>query len=142
MTTAPPDRTALIVDDEDSLLRLMTRVLEKENVRVLTAEDAASARALFSTHEGEIDLLVLDVTLPGGDGAETLLPEFVARRPTVRVIVASGDELPQPLEAELTRVGGHFLRKPFVPKELIRLVREAGASAPARSSQPVAAGPS
>jgi DNA-binding NtrC family response regulator len=142
MTTAPPERTALIVDDEDTLLRLMTRVLEKENVRVLAAQDAASARALFDAHEGEIDLLVLDVMLPDGDGAETLLPEFVARRPTVRVVVASGDEPPEAVTAELTRIGGHFLRKPFAPKDLIRLVREASPSALPRSSAPAATGPS
>lgn len=142
MTTAPPDRTALIVDDEDPLLRLMTRVLEKESWRVLAARDAASARALFTTHEHEIDLLVLDVTLPDGDGAETLLPEFIARRPSLRVIVASGDEPPEALEAELTRVGGHFLRKPFAPKELVRLVHEAGASVPLRPATPATTGPS
>ena len=138
MTTAPPDRTALIVDDEDQLLRLMTRVLEREQVRVLTAKDGTEARALFSAHENEIDLLVLDVSLPDGDGAERLLPEFLARRPAARFIVASGDEPPVGLAAELTRIGGHFLRKPFVPKELIRLVRE---SAPAPSGRPDTAVP-
>lgn len=139
MTTAQPDQTVLIVDDEDTILRLMTRALEKENVRVLAAPDAASARALFAAHEGEIDLVVLDVTLADGDGAETLLPEIVARRPKVRVVVASGDEPPEAVAAELPRIGGHFLRKPFVPKELIRLVREA---APPRPSTPATTGPS
>ena len=129
--TAQPDQTVLIVDDEETILRLMTRALEKENVRVLAAPDTASARALFAAHEGEIVLVVLDVTLADGDGAETLLPEFVARRPKVRVVVASGGEPPEAVTAELTRIDGHFLRKPFLPKQLIRLVREA---APPRSS--------
>lgn len=142
MTTAPPDRTALIVDDEDTLLRLMTRVLEKENVRVLPAKDAETARAVFAAHGGEIDLLVLDVTLPDGDGAEILLPEFLARRPTVRVVVASGDEPPQALADELTRIGGDFLRKPFSPKELIRLLQEDGSQAPPRPSAQATTGPS
>ena len=141
MTTAPPDRTALIVDDEDQLLRLMTRVLEREQVRVLTAKDGTEARALFSAHENEIDLLVLDVSLPDGDGAERLLPEFLARRPAARFIVASGDEPPVGLAAELTRIGGHFLRKPFVPKELIRLLQETASTAPSLGRAPVAPGP-
>ena len=42
--------------------------------QVLAAKDATEARALFSAHEPEIDLLVLDVTLPGGDGAEPCCP--------------------------------------------------------------------
>ena len=141
MTTAPTDRTALLVDDEDQLLRLMTRVLEKEGVRVLAARDAGEARALFSAHESEIDLLVLDVTLPGGEGAEVLLPEFVARRPTARFVVASGDDPPPALAAELQRIGGHFLRKPFVPKQLIRLVHELSAKPAAAGRASIAPGP-
>ena len=54
MTTARTERTALIVDDEDQLLRLMTRVLEKEGARVLAAKDAEEARELFTAHENEI----------------------------------------------------------------------------------------
>ncbi|MGB0617965.1 MAG: response regulator [Myxococcota bacterium] len=137
MTTARPERTALIVDDEDQLLRLQTRILEKEGVQVLAAKDATEARALFSAHESEIDLLVLDVTLPGGDGAEQLLPEFAARRPSACFIVASGDDPPQALRVELTRIGGHFLRKPFVPKELIRLLQET----PSVAHEPAVPGP-
>ncbi|MEM9175700.1 MAG: response regulator [Myxococcota bacterium] len=141
MTTAGTDRTALIVDDEDQLLRLMTRVLEKAGARVLAARDATEARALFAAHASEIDLLILDVTLPGGDGAEALLPEFVAQRPSARFIVASGDDPPTALLADLQRIGGHFLRKPFVPKELIRLVQDFAAPAPPPSRGSVAPGP-
>lgn len=134
MTTARPDRTALIVDDEDQLLRLMSRVLEKAGIRTLTATTAAEARRLFQEHERELDLLLLDVTLPDGEGAEQLLPEFAARRADARVIVTSGDEPPPALAADLERLGGDFLRKPFVPAELLRL-----ADAPTRKGAPRAA---
>ncbi len=134
MTTAEPARTALIVDDEDQLRRLMSRVLEKAGIRALVAESASEARSLFETHESEIDLLLLDVTLPDGEGAEQLLPEFVARRPTVVAIVTSGDEPPTALAEELTRIGGSFLRKPFVPKELLRLVAAPAGGSPANAS--------
>ena len=122
MTTAETARTALIVDDEDQLRRLMSRVLSKAGIRTLLAESASEARALFETYESEIDLLLLDVTLRDGDGAEQLLPEFVARKPAAIAIVTSGDEPPTALAEELKRIGGAFLRKPFVPKELLRLV--------------------
>ena len=82
------------------------------------------ARALFDAHASEIDMMLLDVTMPHGEGAEQLLPEFVARRPGAIAIVTSGDDLPPGLEAELERVRGVFLRKPFVPNELLRLVEE------------------
>lgn len=124
MTTAASERTALIVDDEDQIRRLVGRVLERAGIRTLDAESAQEARALFDAHASEIDMMLLDVTMPHGEGAEQLLPEFVARRPGAIAIVTSGDDLPPGLEAELERVRGVFLRKPFVPNELLRLVEE------------------
>ena len=101
MMTVEAARTALIVDDEDQLRRLMSRVLSKAGIRTLLAESASEARALFETYESEIDLLLLDVTLRDGDGAEQLLPEFVARKPAAIAIVTSGDEPPTALAEEL-----------------------------------------
>jgi len=136
MTTAETARTALIVDDEDQLRRLMSRVLSKAGIRPLLAESASEARALFETHESEIDLLLLDVTLSDGDGAEQLLPEFVARRPAALAIVMSGDEPSTALADELKRIGGAFLRKPFVPNELLRLVEAPADDSPSKATAP------
>ena len=115
-------RTVLVVDDEDQLLRLMKRLIERTGRPVLAAANADEARALFKKHVGDIDLVLLDVTMPGGDGAEKLLPEFSAARPDLQVVVTSGDAMPPSLEEELERVGGSFLRKPFVPKTLLGLL--------------------
>ena len=123
-------RTVLVVDDEDLLLRLMTRLIERTGRPVLAAGNAAEARALFHKHVGEIGLVLLDVTMPGGDGAEKLLPEFSAARPDLRVVVTSGDAMPASLEEELERVGGSFLRKPFVPKTLLALLVEQASEEP------------
>lgn len=122
MAEAEPARTVLIVDDEDSLLRLMARFAQKAGLRVLTAASGREARTLFDEHEAGLQLVILDVTLPNGDGAERLLPEFLARRPSLEFIVTSGDAVPDVLEAELARIGGHFLRKPFAPNDLLRLL--------------------
>ena len=113
-------RTALVVDDEDQLLRLMTRVLERAGHRVHAAATGAAARQLFREHEPEV--VLLDVTMPDGDGAERLLPEFLAERPELRVILTSGAALPEPLEALLGRIGGDFLCKPFPPRALLQLL--------------------
>lgn len=121
-------RTALVVDDEDPLLRLMTRVLERSGLEALSAATGEEARALFDGHEREIDLVLLDVTMPGGDGAERLLPEFLASRPDLQVIVTSGDALPGGLESVLASCGGQFLRKPFAPKALGRLIEDVAGS--------------
>ena len=87
-------RTALVVDDEDQLLRLMARVIERRGDRVLVASTADEARALFRKHAAVIQIAVLDVTMPGGDGAEALLPELLDLCPMLEVIVMSGDAMP------------------------------------------------
>lgn len=132
-------RTVLVVDDEAPLLRLMTRLVEKAGRPALGAATGAEARALFEDHAEAIGLVLLDVTMPDGDGAERLLPEFVAVRPDLEVIVTSGEALPEPLAAELTRVGGHYIRKPFTPRALQALL-EADPSSGVASTSKVEAG--
>ncbi len=135
MAPSTQTRTALIVDDEASLLRLLATVFERAGYRALVAANAAEARRVFAENRAAVDLVLLDVVMPGGEGAERLLPEILAERPDVRVIVASGDEPPASLTAELDRIGGSFLRKPFLPRALLRLLdAERGAGrAPAAS---------
>jgi len=115
-------RTALVVDDEDQILRLITRILERGGNRVLGAANGDDARRLFAAHASEIEIVLLDVRMAGGAGAEALLPEFLERRPDLDVILTSGDALPETLEVLLERVGGRFLRKPFAPKSLLRML--------------------
>ena len=127
-------RTVLIVDDEDQLLRLMTRILERGGKRVLAAATGDDARRLFRAHRAEIEIVLLDVMMAGGAGAETLLPEFLAERPDLDVILTSGDALPEALEILLERIGGRFLRKPFGPRSLLPLLE------PVESKRPDPAG--
>jgi CheY-like chemotaxis protein len=123
-------RTALVVDDEDQLLRLIARVVERGGDQVLTAATGDEARAIFREHAAEIQIVLLDVMMPDGDGAATLLPEFLETRPDLEVILTSGDALPSNLATELGRIGGQFLPKPFVPQALLRMFQapESGAS--------------
>jgi DNA-binding NtrC family response regulator len=122
MSASPP--LVLIVDDEEPLLRLMARLVEKSGYRVLSATTGAEARRLFREHGDQIELALLDVTMPGGDGAEALLPEFLAERPGLSVVVTSGEDPPEALRTEIERVGGDFLRKPFASRALRSLLEE------------------
>ena len=99
-----PPRTVLVVDDDDTLLRLVARVIARAGDRVLTASSGEAARALFEEHQDSVDIVVLDVSLPGGEGAQTLMPDMLAARPTLRVIVMSGALLPSPLALEVERI--------------------------------------
>ncbi len=119
-------KTALVVDDEAQLLRLVVRVLERAGWEARMAETVADALEIFREHVDEIDLVLLDVNLSGRGGAEELLPLLLEMKPSLDVLVMSGDALPDALAEQLASVGGQFLRKPFVPKTLMRFLEGAG----------------
>jgi CheY-like chemotaxis protein len=127
-------RTALIVDDEEQLLRLIARVVAQGGYQTWTARDGVEALRLFREHTAEIDLLLLDVFHPPGAGAADLLPELLAEKPDLDVILTSGDALSEELDRALTAIGGRFLRKPFAPKALLRMLDDASTSTPVRRS--------
>ncbi len=129
-TSAPPDGAALrgaglvlVVDDELMVRSLAKRVLERFGFRVMTAEDGLQALEIFRPHASEIVAVLLDVTMPNLDGAETFR-EMRRLRPDVRVIMSSGYD-----ECEATRkvapegLAG-FLHKPYMPMDLIARVHE------------------
>lgn len=118
-------RSVLVVDDDEQLLRLMVRLLDGAGHRTRTATNLPDALALFEAAASEIDLALLDVNLAAsGGGAAELLPLLQARAPGLEVVLISGDALPESLEQALSARGGRFLRKPFAPKALLRLVAE------------------
>ncbi len=124
MTSDAPDTaTILVVDDEPSLLRLVTRVLERAGHVVLAASDGDQALELISEHEAELDAVILDVIIPP-DGIGVVLERVVAVRPDLAVVLSSGDLLSDELREQLRSCNGVFLRKPFLPKGLLRVVQE------------------
>ena len=129
-------RSVLVVDDDDQLLRLMVRLLEGAGHRTRTATNLPDALALFELSASEIDLALLDVNLAPSGGAAELLPLLQARAPGLEVVLISGDALPDSLEQALSARGGRFLRKPFAPKALLRLVAESSGNPRAERVQP------
>ncbi len=81
--------TILLVDDEESLIALGARMLEHLGFTVLTAADGLQAVDLYRERGKEIDLVLMDLTMPNMDGAEAF-GELRRLNPDVRVILASG----------------------------------------------------
>lgn len=127
-------KVALVVDDEDQLLRLIQRVLENAGFEVLSAMTAEAGLEVFRQHPAEIDVVLLDVQLPDM-GAADLVPLLMAEGERLRLILTSGADLPAPLEETMGSIGGRFLRKPFVPKTLLRMLDEAMASGVSRQEE-------
>ena len=102
----------------------MRDVLRGAGCEVLEAADYLSAEAIHSCHSGAIDLLVIDVSLPGGNGCE-LARLLMARDPKLRVLFISGH-----VGSEILRFYGvsaaddiRFLEKPFQSGELLTRIR-------------------
>ncbi len=114
----------LVVDDELMVRILAKRVLEKFGFQVMTAEDGEKAIEIFRPHAPEFVGVLLDVTMPKLDGAETFR-ELRQLRPDLKVILSSGYDERQATQ-RIAREGlAGFLPKPYLPMDLIEKVREA-----------------
>ena len=104
--------TLLLVEDEQSVRRLLRRMLERIGFLVLAAESAEEAIELSASHAGEIDVLVSDVSMPGMGGVE-LGRRLVADRPRLRVLLVTGNATD-----DVSLPGARILAKPFRQEEL------------------------
>jgi len=113
-----PTRTVLMVDDDPQMLRLMRAMLGPQDVNVLAAPRPSDALRICG--EERVDVLISDVSMPEMDGNK--LAERVWKlQPGVRVLLISGEVN----EAPAVRGGRvRFLKKPFFPAELVKLLRE------------------
>lgn len=101
--------TVLLVEDDQNVLRINRRILEREGFRVLCAETLATARALLALHQP--DVWVLDIMLPDGNGRE--LCEEIRGSITAPVLFLTAlDEQADVLEG--LRAGGNdYITKPY-----------------------------
>ncbi len=83
-----PSKTVLVVDDQPSILNLLSEVLGKEGYATLVASNGKAALRICEQHVDTIHLLVTDILMPGMNGLE-LATEVVARRPQIRVLYIS-----------------------------------------------------
>jgi len=122
---APGDgaETVLVVEDEDSLLRLAREFLESSGYRVLEARDGAEALEVSDKHEGPIHLVMTDVVMPRMNGWE-LAKHLAIRRPDAKVLYVSGYADDAVVRQGLLDPEISFLRKPFTLETLARKVRE------------------
>jgi PAS domain S-box-containing protein len=122
-TKAAAGGTVLVVEDEDSVRRLIETVLESEGFSVLEAGGGDAALSLSRRYSESIQLLITDVIMPDMTGKE-VADRLLAMRPDLKVIYISGYS-----GDVLTRRGAldpdvAYLPKPFTPGALAAKVRE------------------
>ncbi len=112
----------LVVDDEDGVRALVSRLLGRQGYVVLEARGPGEALLLAERHAGTIDLLLTDVMMPTMNGKE-LAERLVALRPGLHVLLMSGFT-GDVLAAHLGEPAA-FLQKPFTEEALALRVRAA-----------------
>lgn len=129
--------TILVVDDQATLLLVLSTMLKRAGYQPLTATSSQDALTLFQRHADAIRLVLLDLHLPADSTAE-LFDALRALRPDLPVILMSG--IPGHVALDRLAKDGvrGFLYKPFSPGELTRAIETAlyGSGAPVGSAIP------
>ena len=122
VTTLPPHKIVLVIDDEATVCEAVCDILELDDIAAITASDGAKGLALFQAHQADIGAIILDLTMPGMSGEETfqVLREVDTAVP---IILSSGFN-----EEEIThRFPRHkptaFLHKPYRAAQLLEIVK-------------------
>jgi DNA-binding response OmpR family regulator len=115
----PDASTILLVDDEDSIQKLLTYPLERDGFRVVAARDGDEALQRFA--EGRVDLVVLDLMLPKVDGLEVCKRLRAQSTVPIIMLTARDDELDKVLGLELG--ADDYITKPFSIREFRSRVR-------------------
>jgi CheY-like chemotaxis protein len=114
-----PRGTVLVVDDEELLRRLLSRILADAGFGVVEAENGASALETAQQLDGGLGLVVTDINMPVMGGLE-FAREFRPRHPSVPILFITGRELPSLPPGELPDRG--LLRKPFRAEAFLQAV--------------------
>ena len=123
----PHSATVLLVEDEVLLCQAVAKMLRKTGFEVFEAVDGSSAIDILHADGNKIDVMLLDMTIPGASSAE-VVAEATTARPDIKVILTSAYSQEMIEGAmSLPRIQS-FIRKPFQLEDLVRALRGALAS--------------
>jgi CheY-like chemotaxis protein len=120
---SPGSETVLLVDDEEMIIDVGREMLAKLGYKVLTAQSGREAIEIYRQNKKKIDIVILDVIMPGLHGGETY-DQLKTIDPNVDVLLASGYGLNKQIGEILERGCNGFIQKPFNMKQLSRNIRE------------------
>ena len=115
--------TILVVEDDPEVRRQVVRGLEEEGFKVAQAEHGAEALDVARRADGNLHLVVSDVSMPSMPGRE-LARRLAELRPDIPVLFISGYPGADVVQRGLLDAGRPFIQKPFTPEALAEKVRE------------------
>ena len=114
-------RTVLIVDDEEVVLDVEGLMLKKMGFNILKANSSTKACRLYRNKKDDIDLVILDMIMPGDNGAATY-KKLKTINPGIRVLISSGFWKDLNVRAILSDGKNSFIQKPFKFAELTKKI--------------------
>ncbi|MBW1691983.1 MAG: response regulator [Deltaproteobacteria bacterium] len=115
--------TILLVDDEEPIREVGKNTLAKFGYKVIIAPDGESALELYREKKKKIDLIILDLIMPGMGGRKCL-ERLLKINPRARVLIASGYSVDELTKKALEAVAKGFISKPYDIKQMLKAVRE------------------
>jgi two-component system cell cycle sensor histidine kinase/response regulator CckA len=115
--------TILLVDDEPDVLRVNKAILETLGYRVHAVKNGEEAVSLYEQKKDEIDVVILDMIMPGLSGSETF-DRIRELNPSARTILSSGYSLDGQARHIMDKGCNGFIQKPFNVTHLSRKIRE------------------
>jgi PAS domain S-box-containing protein len=122
-TPAHGNETILLVEDDDTVRKIVLAMLEQEGYTVLVADSPGQAERLSSTHTGTIHLLLTDIIMPERSGPE-LYALLSPQRTDLKVLYISGYTETSVIQGALIEQPDRFLQKPFTGRVLLAKMRE------------------
>lgn len=113
------DKTLLIVDDDTELRQLLHEYFSERGFTVLLAD--GGAQMWDQVRENTIDLVILDLMLPGEDGLSLCRKLSTQSSTPILMLTARGDEMDRIVGLEMG--ADDYLHKPFIPRELLARVK-------------------
>jgi len=119
----PSLATILVVDDEAEVRTLVSRVLEMNGYRALTAASGADALEIWDKSECRIDLLLTDLVMPDAIGGRELAGLLLAKKPGLKVIFTTGYVASHPNQNVPPDEQFTLLQKPYAMTELLAVIQ-------------------
>jgi DNA-binding response OmpR family regulator len=114
-------KNILLVDDDKSILRILTRILQKQGYKIHTAETGREAEEMLNGQP--YDLALIDVKLPDTDGLDLLQKIQVTRPNMIKIILTGFASMDNGIKA-LNSGADAYLVKPVEPTELLKILKE------------------
>ena len=115
--------TVLVAEDAEDVRELMCTILEENGYNVIQAVDGEDALTKFMENREQVNLLLIDVIMPGKDGRK-VYEEIKGLRPGIKALFISGYTYDVLSRNDVLKAGQHFIPKPVTPGVLLQKIRD------------------